>query len=187
MGGTTQTPFVWRVARQNWPAFIGLLVLSGCAARPTPSNDDIVRNFEIIAFHNEFGPAPKPWVRKWAKPIRVGIVGEDPDGTYTKLIRDHVDDLAQITGHDIALAGDEADVNLTVYLLKTADILDTLERNFGDRISKRLDRIHALLLESDCSGHFAHRADYEIYQAFAVIPLEVSGPMRKACVVEEIT
>ena len=83
------------------------------AAVATPSNAQIVRNFDLIAFGNEYREEKHTTVRKWTTPIRIAILTEGYPN-WTKMSADYPDyleedverqiaDLAAITGHPIEL------------------------------------------------------------------------------------
>ncbi len=82
-------------------------------AEATPSNAQIVRNFDLIAFGNEYREEKHTTVRKWAIPVRIAIMTEGYPN-WSKMSADYPDyleedvtrqiaDLAAITGHPIEL------------------------------------------------------------------------------------
>ena len=93
------------------------LLRTGGGGVDTPySPEDVARNFERIAFYNEYargaglrasneGP---DILRRWEKPVRMSVeygdtVTEEVRDTDTRVIRDYAARLSRITGHSISL------------------------------------------------------------------------------------
>lgn len=83
------------------------------SATTTPSNAQIVRNFDVIAFGNEYKEEKHATVRKWVSPVRIAIMTEGYPN-WSKMSADYPDyleddvqrqiaDLTAITGHPIEL------------------------------------------------------------------------------------
>ncbi|MGB8274495.1 MAG: DUF2927 domain-containing protein, partial [Alphaproteobacteria bacterium] len=77
----------------------------------------LLRNFDTIVFHNEFDNRVDARLRKWVTPVRVylDIRAGDRDMILNIMTR-HLGQLAEITGHDIALTADSAQANVVVAL-----------------------------------------------------------------------
>ena len=90
--------------------FTALLLLAMAAAGPAGAEPDkktatyqaLIRNFDIIAFGNEYTGRRYDNVRKWRQPIRVGIEGKYPKYFETYVLQ-HIRDLRKLTGHSIRL------------------------------------------------------------------------------------
>lgn len=54
------------------------LAAEAAAGTGTPGNETIIRNFDVIAFGNEYTGRRYAHVRKWRAPILVGIEGKVP-------------------------------------------------------------------------------------------------------------
>ena len=67
------------------------------------TNNKILRNFDIIAFGNEYPGKRYKAVLKWAQPIRMGIQGENYPPYFESMLRQHIRDLWQITKHPMEL------------------------------------------------------------------------------------
>ena len=66
------------------------------------SNDEIIRNFSIVAFGNEYLADDFMRLRKWAAPVRIGIQGDYPD-YFEDFVVQHIADLRRLTKHPIEL------------------------------------------------------------------------------------
>jgi len=54
-----------------------VFLVGAARAEENFSNADLLRNFDAIAFGNEYTGKRYDIVRKWAKPMRMGIQGKD--------------------------------------------------------------------------------------------------------------
>ena len=81
------------------------LVLSPISSDADESftNADLLRNFDVIAFGNEYTGQKYDHVRKWAKPMLMGIQGKDYPAHLETFIDDVAKDLSETTGHRIEL------------------------------------------------------------------------------------
>ncbi len=163
---------------------------------------DVSRNFERIAFYNEFevgrgltraSDTPVPLI-KWTGPVRVAVEfgkhtslaqrENDPD-----MIAGYVRRLSKITGHPVTMS--ERNANFHVLVAGIDDMDDTiarfreLEPNLGEssiNILKTLDRKTTCLVitfaETETSS--------AINKGIALIRAELPDVMRKACVHEEM-
>jgi hypothetical protein len=83
--------------------FTALLLLAMAAAGPAGAEPDkktatyqaLIRNFDIIAFGNEYTGRRYDNVRKWRQPIRVGIEGKYPKYFETYVLQ-HIRDLRKL-------------------------------------------------------------------------------------------
>ena len=85
--------------------FMLLLALPAGAQSPQKkeiSHADILRNFEIIAFGGGKSGKPYNYIRKWAKPIRVGIKGKTTE-KFEQLFAQVMQRLRKLTKHTIEL------------------------------------------------------------------------------------
>lgn len=58
-------------------AILGVLVAGPPARADALINEKILRNFDIVAFGNEYTHKRYDAVRKWVAPIRIGIQGKN--------------------------------------------------------------------------------------------------------------
>ncbi len=161
----------------------------------TLSDKEILRNFEIIAFGNEYTGEQFQRVRKWARPIRMGIQGKYPDHFEKNVVR-QARDLQEITGHPMELYYsygmqkkgllpknfDKRNVNVILYYLPLADIPKTIAKYY-DNDEKQVEKMVA---NSTCFAKYFRRKN-EIRVAIVVFPDHLPPDIIRACVVEELT
>ena len=165
------------------------LIAAGGAVTPrlvtTISRDQLVRNFDIIVFHNEFDKNEDTRLRKWVAPVRVYIDVRAGDPVLiTDTVRDHIAHLAAISGHDIAVTDDPGAANTTVVFERESH-LDMVK---SDYFEPDFD-IRTVMQTNLCIGQYRSNSDYEITSAVVVIPIDrvMSRGRLKACVIEELT
>src|SRR3546814_2030365 len=78
--------------------FLALLISAAPARAQEPTDDQLLRHFDAVAFGSEYAGAPIGFVRKWKRPIVIGVQGEPP-AYFEDFVRQHAADLAKITGH----------------------------------------------------------------------------------------
>lgn len=159
------------------------------------SDKEILRNFEIIAFGNEYTSEKFSRVRKWAAPIRMGIKGKYPDH-FERNVRRQAKDLQEITGHPIELYYshgmqkkgllakdfDKKKVNVILYYLPKKAIPKALLQYFNNDRAE-VDR---MIRNSTCFAKYFRRKN-EIRAAVVVFPSHLPEDISRACVVEELT
>lgn len=187
---------IW--AQKILPAICVLLLATGpmlAFAQEPLTNNKILRNFNIVAFGNEYTHKRYKIVRKWSKPIRIGIQGKFP-GYFEKFVREHIRNLWELTGHPIELyysitkqkAGtlakdfDPKKVNFILYYLPAKDIYKAVGKYF-DNDPKQ---VKFMVDNSTCFAKFFTRKG-EITAGLAVFPDHRPKDHMWACVVEEIT
>lgn len=117
----------------------GLLRTGGGGVDTPYTERDVSRNFERIAFYNEYTPGGgleeskdgPDVLRKWVKPVRMTIeygktVPEEIKEGDTAAIRGYAARLSRVTGHDIAL--DDGAPNFHVIIASEDDRQDTVAR-----------------------------------------------------------
>lgn len=178
---------------------VSLLLIAAWAptavAQEPLTNEKILRNFNIVAFGNEYTHRRYKIVRKWAKPIRIGIQGKYPP-YFEKFVNEHIRKLWELTGHPIELyyslakqkAGslakdfDPKKVNFILYYLPQKDIYKAVGKYF-DNDPKQ---VKFMVDNSTCFAKFFTKKG-EITAALAVFPDHRPKEHMWACVVEEIT
>lgn len=173
----------------------GLALTGPVMAQERLTNEKILRNFNIVAFGNEYTLKRYQNVRKWAKPIRIGIQGKYPP-YFEQFVNEHIRNLWELTGHPIELyysfakqkAGtlakdfDPKKVNFILYYLPTRDIYKAVGKHFdNDR-----KQVQFMIDNSTCFAKFFTRKN-EIVAGFAVFPDHRPKDHMWACVVEELT
>ncbi len=168
---------------------------AAAAGTETPGNETIIRNFDVIAFGNEYTGRRYAHVRKWRAPILVGIEGKVPR-YFEVFVLQQIRDLRRLTGHPIRLyyspamhkAGklapdfDQTKINLILYYLPVAKIPKRLARYFDNDPAK----VRKMISVSTCFAKFGTKKN-EIRWAIAVFPSHHSMAYMRACVVEEMT
>jgi len=178
---------LWRLAALG----LGALCLTAAGGAETPrlvttlTSDQLVRNFDTIVFHNEFDRSEDTRLRKWVAPVRiyVDVRAGDP-ALIADTVRSHIEHLAGISGHDIALTDDPAAANTTV-VFERESLLDMVK---SDYFEPDFD-IRTVMQTNLCIGQYRSNSDYEITTAVVVIPIDrvMSRGRLKACVIEELT
>lgn len=165
------------------------------AATAEISNDALIRNFDIVAFGNEYTGRRYDHVRKWAQPIRIGIQGAYPP-YFEEFVKNHIRDLWKLTGHPIELYYslgmqknkqlakdfDPKKVNFILFYLPVDKIPAAITKYFDDDPRQ----VEEMIRVSTCFAKFFTRKN-EITAGIAVFPAHHPRDYMRACVVEEIT
>lgn len=178
--------------------YIIVFVLSVGAARAEEafSNADLLRNFDTIAFGNEYTGKKYDIVRKWAKPMRMGIQGKDYPAYLETFIDDVARDLTETTDHPVELyyshakhkakklvpGFDQKNVNVILYYLQDEDIPAAVAKYWnGDE-----DKVRWMVQNSTCFANYFTKKG-EIVAAVIIFPARHPESYHRACAVEEIT
>lgn len=167
----------------------------GFAQEPL-TNNKILRNFNIVAFGNEYTQRRYKHVRKWKTPIRIGIQGNKYPPYFEKFVSDHVRNLWELTGHPIELYYsfskqkkgqlakdfDPKKVNFILFYLPVEDIPKAVGKYFNND----LKQVKFMIDNSTCFAKFGTKKN-EIKWAIAVFPDHRPKEHMWACVVEELT
>ncbi len=170
-----------RVARRA--AVGGLAVLTLGAA--SLSDEQVVRNFDLIVFRSEYREGPTANLRKWVAPIRVYVDNRAGRASlHRALVERHVRLLAEITAHDIAIVERADEANLIAVFEREAKLGQVFEEFFPNA-----DDGERLIRSSVCFGRYRINKRFEIVKAVVVIPPDRAASRGKlpACVVEEFT
>ncbi len=190
-------------ARHSLAALALTASLTGTALGAEPivneslTNEKILRNFDIIAFGNEYTGKRYDAVRKWKKPIRVGILGKHP-GYFDKDVRSHIRDIWNITHFPIELRYsvrleksrrlakdfDKGEVNFVLFYFPSEKIPGIVAKLFKGKV--KAAEVADMLKISTCHARYFTK-DNEITLAYAVFPAEHIQANMRACVIEEIT
>ncbi|MDA1090834.1 MAG: DUF2927 domain-containing protein [Proteobacteria bacterium] len=198
MDNSTNKAPPWGVIILTALVLLTVAAVAPAGAEPseeTVTNQDIVRNFDTIAFGNEYTGRRYDNVRKWRQPIRVGIEGRYPKYFETFVLQ-HIRDLRKLTGHSIRLYYspamqkegrlapdfDRKKINLILYYLPVDKIPKRLARYFDNDEAK----VKKMIEVSTCFAKFGTKIN-EIRWAIAVFPSHHSQEYMRACVVEEMT
>lgn len=176
-------------ARRAAVAAAAALCLLGNGGSPAPgpqlTRSQLVRNFDVIVFHNEFDSQTDARLRKWAGPVRFFLDIRSGDRKLIEFAVDqHVRHLAEITGWDISMVDDAAAANVSVVFDREA----SLGQIGRDYFAPDFD-IKRVMQTNLCIGQYQSNNRYEIVKAVVVIPIDrvMARGRLEACVVEEIT
>jgi hypothetical protein len=179
-------------------AVLGAFALSlvGCQTAPTSerlSDDEYVANFETIVFYREFDPEKlRHNLTRWETPLKVALVG-DVNERYIGYARDHLKEMATISGLPVDLAGPD-DANVVVIM--SPEPFDQALTTYRDiyrpffASEASMDRITARMkAEATCFGHLItdDARPNEIIGAVILIPTDMGRFVVRACIIEELT
>ena len=180
----------------------GLLRSDGGGADTPYTDSDVIRNFEQIAFYDEYernaglrrsngGPVG---LRKWTSPVRIAVefgdsVPEAQRPVDRGMVRDYAKRLAQVTGHPISTV--RSNPNFHVLVMGEDDRAQAVDRirqivpNINASsiaLFRTLPRsIHCLVVAFSSSDN-----DRSYGRAIAFIRAEHPKLMRQSCVHEEV-
>ncbi len=144
--------------------------------------DYIEQSFVNIALKNEYDQLTHP-LRRWQQPIKVQLIYHVPqDPLYTNLITMHLQHLAMITGHHIALENDPEKANIKVILSNQNLWTEDIKQYMGIRSL-------AHVKNAVCMANLSLGKHNNITHAIVIIPVDQAQMHRKlvTCIVEEIT
>lgn len=181
-------------------AILLLVGFATIAHAQTPlTNDQIIKNFNAIAFGNEYTKKQYQTVRKWKDPIYAGIIGNPPD-TFDDMISAFLDELIAATGHPIALVHSprmqrekrrpklpgKKKIKVNLFL-----IYDSIQ---GISAFLKKNKIpHGQLIIDQLSSRKAHcmatinKKNNNIFSAFVYFPAYHTAKNIRICIVEELT
>lgn len=178
------------------------LMRTGGGGVDTPFTDtDLKRNFERIAFYNEYqnngGFSPADDVpgrlRKWRTPVRIGVefgsrVPKDNQARDLADIRTYAARLSRITGHPISVNNSNA--NFIVMIMsaddadeagaRTQEVLPSFQRGNASFYTRLPRAIRCFVIAAGMEN------DYEYRVALAYIRSENTALQRLACIHEEL-
>jgi hypothetical protein len=171
----------------------GLFALPAYAEELT--NAKIMRNFNIIAFGNEYTKKRYDNVRKWSGPIRMGINGKYP-AYFEAYVRQHLRNLWDLTKFPIELRYsinmqkldllardfDANRINVILFYLPISEIPKAVAKYFDNDEAQ----VRQMIKVSTCFAKYGTKKN-EIKWAIIVFPSHLSKEYIRACVVEEIT
>lgn len=161
------------------------------------SNAQIVRNFNIIAFGNEYTLKRYERVRKWRAPIVARLDGDAP-AYFEDSVRQHLADLAKTTGHPAALVYsariarekrvpkglNPKSFNMFLLFYPMDELAAVVRRQLKSTMDQELGLLRAG--KATCMARLFKKGD-EIRSAVVLFPAHHSPAYLRACVVEELT
>ena len=145
------------------------LTLTACATQlGVRDRIDLRRQmFSQIVFAPDFDSRRQDYLAKWASPLRITIKGED--GQYHKgTVSSQAETLAELTGLDIKVVGENKSANITVYFAREGDMAALA----GSRI-RNAQRMRANLLATGCHFNISKDSDHRITGAALFIRTEI--------------
>lgn len=176
----------------------GLMRRDGGGPDTPYTSDMLARNFEQVAFYNEYnanfsGRGGKTPMRRWDKPVRMEVVfgeGVPPSEreTDSAAVRAYAGRLAAVTGHPISVGGAP---NFMVIIASEDDrdaALEEAARRIPGVTHASLAALRDLRRDTYCIvAAYAGGADPSVYTAaVAVIRAENPSLMRLSCIHEEL-
>ena len=152
-----------------------------------------LRDFATLALGREHEQTRAGRIIKWAKPVRVGVLGERR-GEVLPLVRLHAQHLRTITGHDIR-AVDDGEIDIAVIVVARLDRANVaahasiFRRLFRDEAAYEayLGRIERGEFRPICLSTLRTRGQTsEIALAVSFIPLDRGRDVVYQCIVEEL-
>ncbi len=180
--------------------YAALIAGAFAATRPataeTFGNDQLLRNFDIVAFGNEYSGRRYETVRKWAGPIRFGIQGGDYPAYLERYVVQMIGDLQRLTGHPMELYYSfrkqkakelpkdfsPSKVNVILFYLPDRDIPKAVARYWDNSE----EEVREMVRVSTCFAKFMTKGS-TIKAAVVVFPSRHPQNYIRACVVEELT
>ena len=161
------------------------------------SNAEIVRNFNIIAFGNEYTQQRFERIRKWRKPVIARIDG-NPPAYFEDFVRQHLAELSKITGHPARLAYSDRmrrekrlarglnakSFNMFLLYYPMRELTAVVRQQLGGKMDPSLRRLNSGV--STCEAQVFKKGD-EIRTAVILFPAYDERKTLRACVVEELT
>jgi Protein of unknown function (DUF2927) len=190
-----QTIGYWHSAARRMAAAAlvaaSLLPAAGSVGALELSNDEILRNFDVIAFRNEMREVTNPRVSKWVRPIRVY---KQFDAIISPRVEDfldkHMDRLARLTGVGISYVTSRKQANFIIIFTRRKNYLSTALAQFDPEGGGASRELYARLQRTRCLGIYrALESNAELVRAVIIIPVDSArkGGILNRCIVEETT
>ncbi|MFW1676539.1 DUF2927 domain-containing protein [Pontibacter sp. JAM-7] len=137
--------------------------------------------FIAVALRSEYRPGAAP-LRRWRQDMRVWLDHRVPDqALHQSLVDEHLQHLAQITGHPVRRVARAVDANVQLVFTRQENWAAEARALFGPRINKVLHGAVCLAGVDTNAG--------EILRARIIIPVDQARMHGRlvACIVEELT
>ncbi len=145
------------------------LSLTACATQlGVRDRSDLRRQmFSQIVFAPDFDSRRKDYLAKWAGPLRITIKGEDGE-THKGTLSSRAKTLAELTGLDITVVGENKGANISVFFAREGDMAALA----GSRI-RNASRMQANLLATGCHFNINKDSNHRITGAALFIRTEL--------------
>jgi len=181
----------WRKSLGRLSLVLAALTVLSPAQASDLSNSEILRNFDVIAFHNEVRRVTNPRVTKWTQPIRaykqLNVIVKPRVEAF---LDRHMERLAEVTGLEIDFVGSSGEANFLIILTRRRDYLRTALKHITPGKKGVPAGIVRRLRNTNCLGVFSvERSSGGIERAVVVIPVDHarSRGILNRCIVEETT
>lgn len=169
-----------RVRRGAWAAAATALATAlGACAPAGPANRAILRNFDGFVFGSEYIGQDPLRLRKWVRPIRLAVVGDErkewSDAVARQVVR-----LGGATGHVIISVPAGEDANFLVSFLSAGDFAEAQKRLDAALRLKRPGKVY-------CQAIVMWDEAYRIVEALILIDRDISSIRIRSCIIEETT
>jgi hypothetical protein len=149
------------------------------------TDERLIRDFDLVAFHNEHSSGIARYLRKWVVPIRVYLDSRAGDAReQRRLTKRHLRHLAKLTGHDIGLVEGPATANVVAVFENEGRLPRVFEEYFP-----AAPEMAAFMKKSVCLGRYTANGRSEIVRAVVIIPPDKAASRGKLlhCIIEELT
>ena len=149
------------------------------------TDERLIRDFDLVAFHNEHSSGITRYLRKWVIPIRIYLDSRAGDAReQRRLTKRHVRHLAKLTGHDISVVEEPAGANVVAVFENEGGLSRVFQDYFPDA-----PEMEALMSKSVCLGRYTANGRSEIVGAVVIIPPDKAASRGKLlhCIIEELT
>lgn len=149
------------------------------------SDDEIIRNFDIVVFNSEFKEITDKRVRKWVAPLRIYLDIRIPnDALFRDMTEAMAVQLARVSRHEVSLVRDKSAANVIGTFARAAVLQEAAEEYFpGDADLPKIIRTNL------CVGRYYSNQAGEIIRAHVFIPSDraISRGKLPHCIAEEFT
>ncbi|MCH9053451.1 MAG: DUF2927 domain-containing protein [Proteobacteria bacterium] len=149
------------------------------------TDERLIRDFDLVAFHNEHSSGIARYLRKWVIPIRIYLDSRAGDAReQRRLTKRHLRHLAKLTGHDISMVEEPAGANVIAVFENEGGLSRVLQEYFP-----AAPEMEALMNKSVCLGRYTANGRSEIVRAVVIIPPDKAAARGKLlhCIIEELT
>lgn len=169
---------------------VALLAYAGLAAADmVPSDQQVIGLFDAAAFGPSNGNR-KGVLYKWAKPLRVRLVGRAPE-RYRGWAKDHVARLGRLTGLDVRVVRD-IDADMVIYFVpRFSDVTDGRYNAILGRYVSDPGQIEAILQgyrlsQAICGGQVTAQGA-ALHEAIVFVPIDRLPQVVHGCIAAQAT
>lgn len=161
------------------------------AAAQDLADSSILRDFDTVAFGNEFAEVDDPRIVKWNAPLRVYIDEDVPlDEAPRRMLSDHMQRLQRLTGIPIDYVKAAEEANYTIVFTQRTRYEDRVLGHVKEFGAGPMAAMMGRLGRSNCAGLYSvHGRTNAIERAVVIIPVDhaYERALLMRCIVEETT